>query len=212
MPIAPILFNSVVPLGVAYGASGGPRFQTGVTETDAGFEARSTRWADGLIRADLGQRRMTDAEWSGLRNFFRARRGRYEAFLYRDWSDDRVVGGAIGTGNAATTTFPLVKHYGLPGSYDPVRLLTHPLPPWNVYLNGVKQTTGFAISAAGILSFTVAPGSGVAITADVFFAVAARFDTDAIDATLVAVAGADTSFTGERFYDVGSVPLVEVRE
>lgn len=208
MSVAPIILT----LGVEYGTRGGPRFRTGVAETDAGFEARSLRWADGLVRADLGQKRMTDAEWSYLQGFFRSRRGRYEAFLYRDWTDDRVVGGAIGTGDGVTTTFQLVKHYGTPGTYDPVRTITHMLSPWNVYKNGVKQTTGVTVSAAGVVTFTAAPAGGVAITADFFFVIPVRFDTDEIEAELVGVAGGTASFTGERYYEVGSVPIVEVRE
>jgi uncharacterized protein (TIGR02217 family) len=49
--------------------------------------------------------------------------------------------------------------------------------------DGIEQTTGWSVdTTSGIVSFTVAPATGVVITAGFDFDVPARFDTDEMQA------------------------------
>ena len=64
-----------------------------------------------------------------------------------------VTGEAVGTGDAAKVLFPLAHHTIRSGSLT-------------VYLGGVVTTAYTADLAAGTVTFTTAPGTGVAITAD----------------------------------------------
>ncbi len=69
-------------------------------------------------------------------------------------------------------------------------------------LNGVEQMTGWsADTTTGIVTFTTAPGAGVAITAGFEFDVPVRFDTDMLDVTLDL----------ERLGSITSIPLLEIR-
>ena len=71
-----------------------------------------------------------------------------------------------------------------------------------VALNGVEQITGWSVNTAtGSVTFTTAPGAGVAITAGFEFDVPVRFDTDMLDVTLDL----------ERLGSITSIPLLEIR-
>jgi hypothetical protein len=107
--------------------------------------------------------RVSASNLATLQNFYHARRGRYEAFDYRDpftsfWEDIYV-----GTGDGSTTVFDI-----------PIYNIDAPLTPgdWVLYKDGVVQSTGFTFShQAGEndrsqVTFTVAPTSGEVITFD----------------------------------------------
>jgi uncharacterized protein (TIGR02217 family) len=69
-------------------------------------------------------------------------------------------------------------------------------------LGGVEQLSGWTVdTTTGIVSFTSAPGSGVAVTAGFEFDVPVRFDSDTLDVTLDV----------ERLGSITSIPLVEIR-
>ncbi len=62
--------------------------------------------------------------------------------------------------------------------------------------------TGWSVNTAtGSVTFTTAPGAGVAITAGFEFDVPVRFDTDMLDVTLDL----------ERLGSITSIPLLEIR-
>ena len=108
----------------------------------------------------------------------------------------------IGTGNGASTTFQLLKRY------------TSGAQSWTphhcqaggghvrIALNGVEQMSGWTVdTTTGSVTFTTAPGAGVAITAGFEFDVPVRFDTDMLDVTLDL----------ERLGSITSIPLLEIR-
>ena len=71
-----------------------------------------------------------------------------------------------------------------------------------IALNGATQASGWSVSTvSGLVTFTTAPGAGVAITAGFEFDVPVRFATDALDVTL----------DFERLGSITSIPLVEIR-
>ena len=91
----------------------------------------------------------------------------------------------------------------MPGSQSWVRNIAKPVAgSVAVALNGTPQASGWSVdTTTGVISFTIAPGSGVAITAGFEFDVPVRFDTDALDVTLDL----------ERLGSITSIPLLEIR-
>jgi uncharacterized protein (TIGR02217 family) len=108
----------------------------------------------------------------------------------------------IGTGNGAVITFALLKRYSS-GAQSWTRAIAKPVAGTvRVALNGVEQMTGWSVNTAtGSVTFTTAPGAGVAITAGFEFDVPVRFDTDMLDVTLDL----------ERLGSITSIPLLEIR-
>lgn len=177
------------PAIIARGAQGGPRGKATIIVTAGGGEQRIQHWSGKLGRWDVasGLKRATDL--ATLQAFFRAREANVRGFRFKDWSDYRATDQAIGTGNGATTVFQLVKTY-TSGGRTVSRTITRPVAASLVVkLAGVVQPTGWTLGAAGLatggkITFAVAPGSGVAVSASFEFDVPARFDAEHLDMTL----------------------------
>jgi uncharacterized protein (TIGR02217 family) len=134
--------------------------------------------------------------------FFRARFGKAYGFRFKDWSDYQAVGQNIGTGNGSLTAFQLTKTY-VSGGNTYVREIKKPVTGTvKIYLNSVLQGAGYTVDlTTGIVNFTVAPGAGVAVTADYDFDVPVRFDTDMLAVRI----------DGPAQYMWDSIPIVETR-
>ena len=85
----------------------------------------------------------------------------------------------IGVGDATTTQFLMYRQIG--GTM--IDIVQNFISPPSIYLNGVLKTvtTDYTIDQYGNLTFTTAPGSGVAITWTGQFYFRARFLEDQID-------------------------------
>src|SRR5690606_24124732 len=123
-----------------------------------------------------------------LTAFFEARRGRLHGFRFKDFADCKscapgatpaATDQVIGMGDGAAVTFALRKTYSdLGGAY--VRAIVKPVAgSVTVALDGVGAGEGWSVdSATGLVTFDVAPGAGVAVTAGFQFDTPVRFDTD----------------------------------
>jgi uncharacterized protein (TIGR02217 family) len=201
------------PEKVAFSFSGGPGWFTSVTQTSGGQEDRNANWEDPLRRYSVEHEFKTQAELDELRNFHYARRGKLIGFRFLDWSDYctdmtgliSALSGAsapaidvlpaagvltpmnIGTGDAVTTAFQCTKTYtAATAGVDYVRDLKK-LVALRVFVNAVEQTivTDYTVNLnTGVITFTLAPGSGLAVTVDALFDVPCRFDVDNIASDL----------------------------
>ena len=190
------------PADISYGSSGGPTFSTDVIEAFSGFEQRNINWSAARARYNVAQGVKTQSQLDELIAFFRARQGKAIGFRFKDWTDYQAVAQNIGTGNGSQTVFQLTKKYT--SSVTVTRVIKKPVnnATMKVYLNAVLQSSGYTVNyATGEITFTTAPGSGVAVTADFEFDVPVRFDTDQLDAAI-------DDFGSRSWSDI---PLVEVR-
>ncbi|WP_028031132.1 DUF2460 domain-containing protein [Gemmobacter nectariphilus] len=199
------------PDNISRGARGGPERRTQIVELASGAEERNASWANSRRRYDVayGIRRADDL--AAVVAFFEARNGRLHGFRFKDWADFKSclpsqtpspTNQPIGTGNGATTQFPLTKRY-TSGAQSWTRAITKPVAgSVTIALNGTPQASGWSVSTVtGLITFTTAPAAGMAITAGFEFDVPVRFDTDVLDVTLDL----------ERLGSINSIPLVELR-
>lgn len=110
-----------------------------------------------------------------LAGFWLAHNGPFKAFLYDDPSDNRATGQSLGQGDGVTTTFQLIRSYGVHGFYEPI------YAPREV--EGVNLDDGFLGPDAwtvdydtGLVTFTDPPGAGVVIRVDMSYYHRCRFD------------------------------------
>ncbi len=177
----------------------------------SGDEERNASWANSRRRYDVayGIRRADDL--AAVVAFFEARNGRLHGFRFKDWGDHKSclpsgtpspTDQAIGTGDGTTTAFQLVKRYAS-GAQSWTRAIAKPVAgSVRIALDGVEQGSGWSVdTATGVVTFSAAPGSGVAVTAGFEFDVPVRFDTDVLDVTLDL----------ERLGSITSIPLLELR-
>lgn len=198
----PVFHEVQFPPKIAYGASGGPEFNTSITTTQGGFEQRNINWQKARGRWDVSTGIKNKTDMDAVQAFFRARFGKAYGFRFKDWSDFQAVGQNIGTGNGTLTAFQLTKTY-VSGSNSYVREIKKPVSGTvKIYLNSVLQGAGYTVDlTTGIVTFTVAPSAGVAVTADYDFDVPVRFDTDMLSVRI----------DGPVQYLWDAIPIVETR-
>jgi uncharacterized protein (TIGR02217 family) len=172
------------PPYIQYGASGGPKFQTDIINVPSSHERRDQDWTQSRGPWTVGMVR-TRAQLDIVSAFFRVMRGQAYGFRFKDWSDYSATLENIGTGDGSDTTFQLRKAY-TSGTQTYYRNIFKPVSGTiKIYLEGVEQVSGWSIdTTTGIVTFSTAPGVGVAITASYQFDIKARFGTDFLDITI----------------------------
>jgi uncharacterized protein (TIGR02217 family) len=110
-----------------------------------------------------------------IAGFFLQQQGAFQPFLFDDPTDDTIAAQPIGTGNASTGVFQLVRDMG--GCAEP---MTAPNTLSAIYFNGVLQSpAGYAMdSGTGLVTFTTPPPAGQSITADFTYYFRVRFADD----------------------------------
>lgn len=202
------------PLDISMHARGGPERRTDVVATATGREQRNARWADSRRRYDAGYGIKSLAAIDALVVFFEERRGRLHGFRWRDRADykscapDRNPAPGdqlLGVGDAATSTFQLVKTYG--AAFAPwarhiakpvagsVRVAVANVESVAGRDHDVDDTTGLVTFRAGHL-----PAAGARVTAGFLFDVPVRFDTDYLEIDLAAFEAGE----------IPKIPLVEI--
>jgi uncharacterized protein (TIGR02217 family) len=191
------------PDSIAFGAVSGPEFSTDIVITVGGQESRNANWAATRGRYEVGLVNKDKTTTDALIAFFRAvAYGRANAFRFKDHNDFEAYDQPIGTGDGADTTFQLVKVY-TSGAQTYTRTITKPVTGTvTAKLAGTPTTAFTTDTTTGIITFSVAPGLGVAITASCEFDTPVRFDSDWLSLQRVDI----------DIYSWQSIVLLEVRD
>lgn len=147
--------------GLAWSVSKVPEFQSKEQISVGNAELRASftpypRWTWALRYSVLRQG-APFSEFETLAAFFLARNGKFDSFLYDDPTDDTVTDQSFGTGDGATTKFQLVRALGS---------FSEPIYNVNAITNiKVAGTpTGAYTQSGGLITFSVAPPNGAALT------------------------------------------------
>lgn len=145
-----------------------PIFRTRVQEVVSGKETRASFMAYPLWKFRLSYsilRAGAEEELQTMLDFFLARRGKYDSFLYTDPNDSSVTDQPFGTGDGTAAAFQLVRAVKSGGFTEPVQNVNGaPV----IKVAGVTKTAGthYNIGSTGIVTFTAGniPTSGQALT------------------------------------------------
>ena len=159
-----------------------PRFDTVISQFDAGGEQRRSRRSFPVFDVVVNYRGITPAEANTLYTFFLERKGRYEAFYIFDLALLENISQThtklyVGTGDGSTDIFDL------PGRSTSSRSL---------YLDDVLTGSGFSYLTGGgdggadRVDFTSPPSNGTVITITFtgFLRCRVRFEADTLDRAL----------------------------
>lgn len=207
------------PRAIAFLAKGGPVFSTTVNKGFSGAEQRNQNWAKSLGKWDISLTSKPQSYFQNVYDFFLNVAGKATAFRFYDAKDCAASAQPIGVGDGANSLFQLQRTYAV-GSSTYVRIIDKPITASvmkydgtyctntvAVYLNGVKQLTGWTVDyTTGLVTFTSPPALGVLVTADFQFNYPARFDTDVCEASVEPSDIVD----GNGLITWASVALVEV--
>jgi uncharacterized protein (TIGR02217 family) len=135
-------------------------------------------------------------DYQTLFGFMELQYGQLSTFWFQDKYDYQTTLSNFGTGDGITTTFQLAREQG-GASHLIYAPWTAPAPI--IYINGVLQSSGYTISASGLVTFTAAPGSGLALTATFSYYFVVRFDEDSLEMEQIC----------EPFYQLKECGLIE---
>ncbi len=173
--------------GLAWSVTKSPTFQTRIQRAVSGRELRALDYPYPLWQFTLVFDFLRDNPAAGfdelrtLMGFFMLCQGAFGTFLFQDPSDYRVSGQQIGTGDTLRTVFQLQRTMGktLPGDgfLEPI---VAPNVVNAIYFNGIVQDpAGYSVdSMTGLVTFDIAPRSGLIITADYSYYFRCRFVDD----------------------------------
>jgi uncharacterized protein (TIGR02217 family) len=189
-----------LPVNVERGAKGGPAFLTKVLTLYSGFERRNQLWSSSRGEWNVGFGISSKTQFHQFLHFFMARRGKFQGFRFKDWSDFESTDEQIGVGNGSTLTFQLVKTYSDELEINNyVRNIKKPVDG-TVVVKVNSVITAVTINySTGIVTFSPAPAIGLVITWSGEFDVPVRFDDD------------DFGITLENF-NAGNVPNINIVE
>lgn len=133
------------PDTAAYWAQGGPEYSTDVVEAISGLESRTAKWPIGRCRYTFQGVDFTLVQMAQVTGFFRACKGRFNAFRFKDFADYQVAASSSGfvvsgtidtTGWMGLPTAALAKLYASSGLTD-IRPIKKPVSGTVALLNGV---------------------------------------------------------------------------
>jgi uncharacterized protein (TIGR02217 family) len=160
-----------------------PKFATDVADHVSGRSVRRANFAhayyDVELTYDVLRSAAAYAEMQAIAGFFGEVAGQDAPFWLAPPGLASVAGQSLGTGDGATTTFPLQRSIG--GYSEPV-FGTSGVSA--VYENGVPlSASAYSVSSgyAPAVTFATAPAAGVAITADFGVLWLCRFAEDVLD-------------------------------
>jgi uncharacterized protein (TIGR02217 family) len=180
-----------------------PIFSTATGLHVSGREVRAAKYVSPLwaieLNYDLLRTVSPNTELQEIVGFFEQCGGEGSSFYFEPPTLSPACAQALGTGDGVTTTFAFTVSIGgaviAPANVGTVSA---------VYLDGVVQSSGFAVNTTALapsVTFTPAPAAGVAVTADFHWYLLCRFDDDS----------ADTEEFMATFYALQSLKLRTVR-
>lgn len=166
--------ETVLPVDVSPGASGGPGFSTTIKELRGGGEYRNKLWQHPRRQYSVRYNtRSVERLEDELQAFILQTGGAFDGFRARDWSDYQVTDEPIGTGDGATWWFRLTKAYG---TYVR-RILKPDAASVTISVGGSPVVAGVdPVNGIAVLQATPAIGQPVTWTGD--FHVPVRFEND----------------------------------
>lgn len=186
-------FETRFPDDIAYGATGGPGFQTDVIAFDSGHEQRNAAWQDARCSWDVAHGAKKPAQIAALLAFFRLMQGRTHGFRFKDWNDFTVAAGEGVFSAISATQFRLVKRYTTAGNNHD-RIISKPV-------SGTVVVTGGTVSSIDHTTGIVTMTSGTPTSWTGQFDVPVRFDIDQMKTSVIAY----------NTYTWGQIPVVEIR-
>jgi len=213
--------------GLGWTITKNPTFSTEIQSSLAGREVRVQNFQNPIWEFTLAYEYLLNDPRSRDENeqtpletlvgFFLARGGQFDDFLLNEsdltqrLEDSVFTGQPIGAGDGVTKTFQLVRNFGgfLEACQNPANQTA------TVYVNGSKLIQGTDYNVGlGLVTFTAAPASGAAITADFTFLHRVRFDAGTSRGSSSSGTREGIEFSNFYFnlYECKEVQLISVRK
>ena len=161
----------ILTVNASYSRGRGAGHATLVSEFEGGSRRTRSRWPRKKQRFSLVFANLSSADASTLWNFYLGRKGAALLFYIKDYRDYQVTDEAVGTGDGSQTQFQLDKKFIVENT-DVIKV------------GGVTKTRGVDYTInndTGVITFSSAPGNGLAITATYEFYYRCSFEQDNLE-------------------------------
>lgn len=196
------------PDRIAFGAVGGPAFNTSILTVSSGEEARNQNWLESRQEYDVSSGVKTEADYHAIDAFFRAVKGRAVGFRFKDWLDFRVALTEGVVAGLTGQTFQLQKQYES-GSDESPRTIKKPIAAGFILKDlgtPLIPTTDYVLDTTTGIITTAAPHTAANLTWSGEFDVPVRFDVDKLQGQIVS-----KNPTDGFLISWDSIPLVELK-
>ena len=127
----------------------------------SGKETRLNLWSypryEYTLSYDVLRSDSVNLEFQTILDFYNARQGAFDSWLFNDPDDNTATAQTFGTGDGATTAFQLARTLPGGGFSEPVKAVN---TITQVTKNGTPTAAYTYVAATGVLTFTVAPTAG----------------------------------------------------
>lgn len=199
-----MLVEERLDLGITYGTTATITTNTAIVESLSGRETRSINWVQPLIKFNIGQRGCINQELESFIAFHRARKGAYEGFRFKDWSDYQLSNQLITLNQDLQAQ--LFKTYTVAGVSVKRPLVKIVEETVTVNVGNSPVTEGWEVDFnTGVITFDEQPTGAIRVSCE--FDVPVRFESDKIDLRFEAYEPG----TGRKIFNWEGLTLTEVR-
>ena len=198
-----IFSEETLNLGIAYGTTATITTSTAIVENFSGSETRSINWMQPLLKFNIGQKGCLNQELQQFIAFHEARKGTYQGFRFKDWSDYQFNQVITLNTNKQAQLFKTYTVESLSVKRPLIKIVTGTV---SVFVNNILVTEGWTLNYnTGVITFNEIPAGTIQVSGE--FDVPVRFESDKIDLRFEAY----ESGTGDKIFNWESLSLSEVR-
>lgn len=198
-----VFSEETLNLGITYGTTTTITTSTAIVESFLGLETRSINWVQPLLKFNIGQRGSLNQELEQFIAFHQARKGAYQGFRFKDWSDyefNQVI--TLNT-NKQAQLFKTYTVEGLSVKRPLIKIVTGTV---SVFVNNILVAQGWTLNYnTGVITFDQIPAGTIRVLGE--FDVPVRFENDKIDLRFEAYEPG----TGDKIFNWEGLSLSEVR-
>jgi len=171
--------DAVYPVlpGLTFDVGKQKEFVTLIQRSIGGNETRAGYYTEPITHWKLTYSFLEAADYTTFVNFFNARCGALQSFLFSDPTEDQAVKLSIGAGTGSE------EHFQINRMKEGAAYTTNVgMPAPLVYVGGVLRTTNYSIGTDDIITFTSPlPGTGIIVSWSGNLYHRVRFGTDLMD-------------------------------
>lgn len=168
------------PPGLSWSVFKIPNMNTLVQTATSGKTTRAQLWANPIWKFKMNWEYLRDgnatpSDVQSILDFFLARGGSFDTFLYTDPTDNAVTTMNFGTGDGVTVAFQLSRKWA---NFSESIQNINGTP--SIFKNAALLTAGvdYSINTTGLVTFAVAPAAAAALTWTGSFYYRLRFEKD----------------------------------
>jgi len=193
-------------LGYDYGTVATITTKTSIIESKNGTEQRTPQWYQPLLQFNIGERSEINDQLDQLIAFYQARKGAYQGFRFKDWSDYQFSTIITLDANKQSQLFKVYSVAGFTVKRPLIKIVPGSIL---VSVGNFPLTTGWVVNFnTGIITFNQVQTEPIQVSGE--FDVPVRFATDKINLRFEAFEACEPE-SNLKLFSLENLSLIEIR-